>query len=70
VEDINTLLGIVLVLVGLMDILVAPSILQRLGTQPQPQSALALKMIRISGLFIVILGLLFLAEAISLPQVK
>jgi len=67
VEDMNTFLGIVLVLVGLMDILVAPSILQRLGAQPQPQGALALKMIRIFGLFIVILGLLFLAEVISLP---
>lgn len=66
VKDTNTFLGFVLVAAGLIDILVAPVILQRLWTQPQPRSALVLRMVRISGLFIMILGFLLLAGAMDL----
>jgi uncharacterized protein YjeT (DUF2065 family) len=67
VKNANTFLGIVLVLAGLIDILLMPVIFQRLWTQPQSQSALVLRMVRISGLFMIILGFLFLVGVMALP---
>jgi len=55
-----------LLIAGLTDVLIVPVILQRFWTQPPPQSALVLKMVRITGLIMIVLGVLFLARMIVL----
>jgi hypothetical protein len=53
--------GIILILVGILDIFATPLILQRLwAKRPLPSAALVLRMTRMSGLILVILGLAFL----------
>ena len=66
-KDMNTILGIAFVLSGLMEILVMPAFLQRCWRQPQPNSAMVLRIVRITGLFMMILGLLFFAGLITMP---
>ncbi len=68
-KDTNTYLGFIFVLIGLLDIIVVPSFLQRAWKQPPPQSALVLRILRIFGLLMVIIGLLFLWGVIALPEV-
>jgi len=66
VKDTNIILGVALLIAGLTDVLIVPVILQRFWTQPPPQSALVLKMVRITGLIMIVLGVLFLARMIVL----
>ena len=55
-----------MLIAGLTDVLIMPIILQRFWTQPPPHSALVLKMVRITGLIMIALGMLFLTKMIVL----
>ena len=53
--------GIIMIIVGLLEIFVTPLILQRLwANRPLPHAAYVLRTTRMSGLIVVILGLAFL----------
>ncbi|MBW2149414.1 MAG: hypothetical protein JRG73_10405 [Deltaproteobacteria bacterium] len=66
--DTSIYLGFVLVLIGILDILVIPLLLRRVWAEPLPQTALVLRVLRIFGLLMVIIGLMFLGGVVALPQ--
>jgi hypothetical protein len=56
--------GIMMILIGLFEIFLTPVILKRLWQGPIPRSAYVIRMTRMSGVIVLVLGLLFLSGAL------